>query len=60
MLIALDTQRKDAHHGRVASGDCSPEAPTDPDVRISRIRLFTSPVAAPLSSGAAMRTGGSG
>ena len=26
--------------GRVASGDCSPEAPTDPDVRIFRIRLF--------------------
>jgi hypothetical protein len=28
--------------GRVASGDCSPEAPTDPDMRIFRIRLFGS------------------
>ena len=26
--------------GRVAPGNCSPEAPTDPDVQISRIRLF--------------------
>jgi hypothetical protein len=26
--------------GRVASGDCSPEAPTDPDVQVYRIRLF--------------------
>ena len=26
--------------GRVASGDCSPEAPTDPDMRIFRIRLL--------------------
>jgi hypothetical protein len=26
--------------GRVASGDCSPEAPRDPDVQIARIRLF--------------------
>jgi hypothetical protein len=26
--------------GRVASGDHSPEAPTDPDMQISRIRLF--------------------
>jgi hypothetical protein len=26
--------------GRVASGNCSPEAPTDPDVRDYRIRLF--------------------
>jgi hypothetical protein len=26
--------------GRVAPGDCSPGAPTDPDVRNSRIRLF--------------------
>ena len=25
--------------GRVAQGDCSPRAPTDPDLRISRIRL---------------------
>jgi hypothetical protein len=24
----------------VAPGDCSPRAPTDPDVRISRIRFF--------------------
>jgi hypothetical protein len=28
--------------GRVASGDCSPEAPTDPDMQIFRIRLFGS------------------
>ena len=27
--------------GRVARGDCSPRAPTDPDLRISRIRLVT-------------------
>jgi hypothetical protein len=27
-------------HGRVAPGDCSPRAPTDPDLQISRIRLF--------------------
>ena len=27
-------------HSRVAPGDCSPGALTDPDVRISRIRLF--------------------
>ena len=27
--------------GRVAPGDCSPGAPTDPDVRISRIWLVT-------------------
>ena len=26
--------------GRVASEDCSPEAPTEPDMQISRIRLF--------------------
>ena len=26
--------------GRVAPGNCSPEAPTDPDVRDYRIRLF--------------------
>jgi len=26
--------------GRVALGDCSPRAPTDPDLQISRIRLF--------------------
>jgi len=26
--------------GRVAPGDCSPGAPTDPDVRNYRIRLF--------------------
>src|SRR5215472_6417453 len=26
--------------GRVAPGNCSPRAPTDPDVQISRIRLF--------------------
>jgi len=25
---------------RVAPGDCSPRAPTDPDVRVSRIRLL--------------------
>src|SRR5579864_6309414 len=30
------------NHGRVAPGNHSPEAPTDPDVRISRIRLFGS------------------
>ena len=29
-----------AEIGRVAPRDCSPEAPTDPDMRISRIRLF--------------------
>jgi hypothetical protein len=28
--------------GRVAQGDCSPRAPTDPDWRISRIRLVIS------------------
>jgi hypothetical protein len=28
------------HDGRVASEDCSPEAPTEPDMQISRIRLF--------------------
>jgi hypothetical protein len=28
--------------GRVAQGDCSPRAPTDPDLRISRIRLVIS------------------
>jgi hypothetical protein len=28
------------HHGRVALGGFPPRAPTDPDVRISRIRLF--------------------
>jgi hypothetical protein len=27
-------------HGRVAPGDFSPRAPTDPDLQISRIRLF--------------------
>ena len=26
--------------GRVAPGGCPPGAPTDPDVRVSRIRLF--------------------
>jgi hypothetical protein len=26
--------------GRVAPEDCAPEAPTDPDVQIFRIRLF--------------------
>jgi hypothetical protein len=26
--------------GWVASGDCSPEAPAEPDMQISRIRLF--------------------
>lgn len=26
--------------GRVAPGNCSPEAPTEPDVQIARIRLF--------------------
>jgi len=26
--------------GRVASGACAPEAPADPDMQISRIRLF--------------------
>ena len=26
--------------GRVAPGSCPPGAPTDPDVRVSRIRLF--------------------
>ena len=26
--------------GRVAPGDCSPGAPTDPDVQISRIRFL--------------------
>jgi hypothetical protein len=30
--------------GRVASGDCSPEAPADPDRQISIIRLFGSTV----------------
>ena len=29
-------------HGRVAPGDGSPRAPTDPDVRISRIRFVSS------------------
>ena len=29
-----------SQNGRVAPGDCSPGAPTDPDVQISRIRLF--------------------
>ena len=28
--------------GRVASGDCAPEAPADPDMRDYRIRLFGS------------------
>jgi len=28
--------------GRVAPGDCSPGAPTDPDVQISRIRFLKS------------------
>jgi hypothetical protein len=28
----------------VAPGDCSPRAPTDPDVRISRIRFVRSRV----------------
>ena len=28
--------------GRVVSGDCSPETPTDPDMRVFRIRLFGS------------------
>ena len=26
--------------GRVVSGDCSPETPTEPDVQVFRIRLF--------------------
>ncbi len=26
--------------GRVAAGDCSPAAPTDPDVQVSRIRFL--------------------
>jgi hypothetical protein len=26
--------------GRVVSGDCSPETPTEPDMQIFRIRLF--------------------
>jgi hypothetical protein len=29
------------HFGRVVSGDCSPETPTEPDVQIFRIRLFS-------------------
>jgi CRP-like cAMP-binding protein len=29
-------------YGRVVSGDCSPETPTEPDVRNYRIRLFGS------------------
>src|SRR6516162_3844354 len=28
--------------GRVVSGDCSPETPTDPDMQVFRIRLFSS------------------
>jgi hypothetical protein len=32
--------RADVIWGRVAPGNCSPEAPTDPDLRNSRIRLF--------------------
>jgi len=43
-LIASFFAQKEPRHtnpgGRVASGDCSPEAPKDPDVRIARIRLF--------------------
>jgi hypothetical protein len=27
--------------GRVTPGDCSPEVPTDPDMRNCRIRLFS-------------------
>ena len=34
----------DFYRCRVAPGDCSPGAPTDPDVRISRIRLVESRV----------------
>ena len=34
----------DSNLGRVASGRCRPEAPTDPDVRISRIRFVRSRV----------------
>ena len=30
----------DLGHGRVATGSCPPAAPTDPDVRHSRIRLL--------------------
>jgi hypothetical protein len=37
---ALAATLDDGTRGRVALGDCSPRAPTDPDVQISRIRLL--------------------
>ena len=40
-------------------GDCSSEAPTDPDVRISRIRLF-GPRLRYVTGEGRMRGGGSG
>ena len=39
-MVAQLRRRSDGRRGRVALGSCPPRAPTDPDVRVSRIRLF--------------------
>jgi hypothetical protein len=39
-FLADGSGRNFTFDGRVALGDCSPRAPTDPDMQISRIRLF--------------------
>jgi hypothetical protein len=40
ILLAEHAQQPLDGSGRVVSGDCSPETPTEPDMQIFRIRLF--------------------